>query len=123
MNITIKANSTVAVYQSWDMGRDLSFDVQSAARSSDVAALRRLLRKGMNSDSYCGSFDLDRDMTLEDIYVLLQNDSHREGWVKALGAQDGWLEPGGRASLSMGDVLVVDDRKFVVAMVGFVEVA
>jgi len=120
--ININVSSTVAVYQTWDMGRDLGDDVRCAARNNDTDELRKLLRK-VPSAAYCGSFDLDSDMTLEQIYVMLQNDSHREGWVKALGAQDGWLESaGGAASLSMGDMLVINDRRYVVGLVGFIEV-
>jgi len=115
--------SSVAVYQTWEMGRDLGDDVRTAARRGNAIELKTLLRR-MDGSPYVGSFDLSEDQTLEQLYVLLQNDSHDEGWVKALGAQDGWLNQQGASSLSIGDVLAITHEgstlHFVVGMVGFI---
>ena len=124
------ARSTVAVFQTWEMGRTIGDCVRQAARRGEEDDLRRLT-KLLRAESYVGSFELNEDHTLEELYVLLQNDSHPEGWVAALGAQESWRDTigeGSACSLSMGDVLYIDapgqpQRKFVVGMTGWIDLS
>tara|TARA_R110002153_G_scaffold132597_1_gene281609 strand:- start:5575 stop:5946 length:372 start_codon:yes stop_codon:yes gene_type:complete len=120
-NALISASSSVAVYQSWGLGHLAGDDLRHAARKEDLDTLRAMFRKLPNA-AYYGSFDLARDMTLEELYGFLQNDNHPDGWVVATGAQEGWTgRELGAASLSMGDILQTEKGTFVVGMIGFIQ--
>ena len=121
-NYTALKGSTVSVYQSWGLdetvGRTLRF-------ASTVAEYRAAYR-GACLSAYAGSFDIHLDSQLEELFVLLQNDAHAEGWVAALGTQDGWPVPGPGCSLSVGDMLEIttgsSSRRFAVLAMGFLEI-
>ena len=116
-NPTIPAGATIAVYQHWNADRDAL--TQKTPRKKCAVLFN-------TADCYCGSFDLSWPINLEDIFILLQNDTHPEGWVKATGAQDGWITGGSSPSLSVGDVIAVhtgehkrERTSYLVRMMGF----
>ncbi len=119
---TIPSGSTISVYQAWDLDRDTRWKLSQLTREQNATRLRSLFVASMAKQGYVGSFHLTEDASLEDLYRLLQNDTHPEGWVEALDAQRRWVEKVPACSLSVGDVLVTDDSWFIVAPIGFFQI-
>tara|TARA_R110002167_G_scaffold93122_2_gene249837 strand:+ start:36123 stop:36500 length:378 start_codon:yes stop_codon:yes gene_type:complete len=122
INYTAPKNSTVSVYQSWGLDETVGHRLQFAS----TAAAYRAAYRGACLAAYAGSLDLQRDAQLEELFVLLQNDSHADGWVEATGAQDGWPVKVLGCSLSTGDLLEIttgsSSRRFAVLTTGFLEI-
>ena len=117
---TIPSGTTISVYQTFELDRDTRWKIMTLTREKNAARLRVAFHCHLRRKGYVGSFELAEDSSLEDLYKLLQHDTHEQGWVEATGAQRDWDEKAPACSLSCFDVLTTDDGQwFIVAPNGF----